>query len=213
MTKVAQNDLMHQLLHWIIDVGINNIGPLASAEQVAVYHAANTNSVEDAIESLITWHTAYAAGTGFLTGLGGIAALPLTIPTSLAMSYAIGANTAAAIAHLRGYDVDSTQVRTMILLCLIGEAGEEVLRTAGISMGTQIAKNVINQIPRKALVEINKKVGFRLVSNAGEKGAINLMKFVPVVGGIVGATCDSSFVNLCGQSAKQVFEQQYNNPI
>ncbi|MBD1900728.1 EcsC family protein [Trichocoleus sp. DQ-A3] len=199
------NSEIEQLLQWIANIGIKGFGFLPSAEQVAQNHLAKASSVEDAINSVIAWRTTSAAGTGFITGLGGIATLPLSIPASLAISYALGANTAAAIAKLRGYDINSDQVRTMVLLSLIGEAGEEVLRTAGIAIGTKVAKNIINQIPGKVLIEINKKVGFRLITKAGEKGVINLMKFVPIIGGIVGATFDAGFVNACGQSAKRVF--------
>jgi hypothetical protein len=61
-------------------------------------------------------------------------------------------------------------------------------------------------IPGKVLIEINKKVGFRLVTKAGEKGVVNLMKLVPLVGGVVGAGFDSAFVNQCGKTAKQLFK-------
>jgi fructose-1,6-bisphosphatase/sedoheptulose 1,7-bisphosphatase-like protein len=117
----------------------------------------------------------------------------------------VGANTAAAIAHLRGYDVHSDQTRTMVLLCLIGEAGEGILKAAGIKISAKLYQNLIKQIPGKALVEINKKIGFRLITKAGEKGVVNLMKMVPLVGGVVGGTFDGLFVNSCGQTAKKVF--------
>jgi hypothetical protein len=162
--------------------------------------------VEDAIDSVILWRTTHAAGTGFVTGLGGIATLPIAIPASMAASYALGANTAAAVAQLRGYDIRSDQVRTMILLCLIGEAGEAILRNAGIQIGNKVLKNLISQIPGKVLIEINKKIGFRLITKAGEKGVINLMKLVPIAGGVVGAGFDGWFVNTCGNTAKNIFK-------
>jgi len=55
------------------------------------------------------------------------------------------------------------------------------------------------------LIEINKKIGFRLITKAGEKGVVNLMKMVPLVGGIVGGTFDGLLVNVCGKTAKKVF--------
>lgn len=195
-----------QLLNWIADVGIDGFGILQSAEQVAEDHRSQTKNVEDAIDSVILWRTTHAAGTGFVTGLGGIATLPITIPASMAASYALGANTAAAVAQLRGYDIRSDQVRTMILLCLIGEAGEAILRNAGIQIGNKVLKNLISQIPGKVLIEINKKIGFRLITKAGEKGVINLMKLVPIAGGVVGAGFDGWFVNTCGNTAKNIFK-------
>ncbi len=202
----GSSNLMRSTLKWIADAGINGLGVLPPAAEVAADHLSKAASVEDAIDSVIAWRTTYAAGSGFITGLGGIAAMPITIPAGLAASYALGANTAAAIAYLRGYDIHSEQVRTMVLLCLIGEAGEEILKSAGITIGTKLCQNLINKIPGRILIEINKKIGFRLVTKAGEKGVVNLMKMVPLVGGIVGGTFDSIFVNSCGKTAKKVFK-------
>jgi len=178
---------------------------LPSAEQVAEKYLSESGSVNDAINSLIAWRTTHAVGSGFITGLGGIAAMPITIPAGLAASYALGANTAAAVAYLRGYNIHSEQVRTIVLLCLIGEAGEEILKTAGIAIGTKVCQNLIKRIPSKVLIEINKKIGFRLITKAGEKGVINLVKMLPLVGGVIGGAFDGIFVNSCGKTAKTVF--------
>jgi EcsC protein family len=201
-----KSNLIQTTLEWIADAGINGLGILPSAKQVAEDHLSKSASVEEAINSVIAWRTTYAAGTGFIAGLGGIAAMPITIPAGVATSYALAANTVATIAYLRGYDIHSEQVKTMILLCLIGEAGEEILKNAGIAIGTKMCQNLIKQIPGKVLIEINKKIGFRLITKAGEKGAVNLMKMVPLVGGVVGGTFDGIFVNSCGKTAKKLFK-------
>ncbi|MBD1821461.1 hypothetical protein H6F51_02890 [Cyanobacteria bacterium FACHB-DQ100] len=85
-----------------------------------------------------------------------IALLPVSIPASLLSCYALGASTAAAIAYLRGYAINSQQVRTMILLCLLGESAKSVLQTAGVQIGNKAFKSVISQIPGKVLIGINK---------------------------------------------------------
>lgn len=202
----SSNNNSLQLLDWVANAGIDGFGILPPAKKVAEDHRAETSSVEDAIDSVIQWRTIHTMGTGFVTGLGGIATLPISIPASMAASYALAANTAAAIAHLRGHDIHSDQVRSMILLCLLGGAGEIILREAGIRIGSNVFKGLIRQIPGKVLIEINKKVGFRLVTKAGEKGVVNLMKLVPIAGGIVGGTIDGFFVNTCGNTAKRIFQ-------
>jgi EcsC protein family len=194
-----------KFLEWIADAGIKGLGVLPPAEQVAEDHLSKTGNVEDAINSIIAWRTTYAAGTGFATGVWGIATMPFTIPAGLAASYALGANTAAAVAHLRGYDIHSDQVRTMVLLCLIGTEGENILKTAGITVGTKLCEGTIKKIPGKIFIEINKKIGFRLITKSGEKGVVNIMKIVPLIGGFIGGTFDSIFVNSCGKTAKRVF--------
>ena len=79
------------------------------------------------------------------------------------------------------------------------------MKTVGVNLGTKLTKSLIIQIPGKVLIEINKKVGFRLITKAGEKGVVNLMKLVPIVGGVVGAGFDGTFVNKCGNVAKNLF--------
>lgn len=104
---MSDNSLVTKILDWIIDVGVNGLGFLPSAKEVAEHYRRTCSTEEEAVDSVIKWKTAYAAGTGFVTGLGGITALPVAIPASLAASYALGANTSATIAILRGYDLNS----------------------------------------------------------------------------------------------------------
>ena len=44
-----------------------------------------------------------------------------------------------------------------------------------------------------------------MITKAGEKGTINLMKVVPLAGGVVGGAFDSFFVRTCGKAAKKIF--------
>ena len=73
---------------------------------------------------------------------------------------------------------------------LTGTAAADILKKNGIIIGEKITLNVIKKIPGAVLTKINQKVGFRLVTKMGEKGAINLVKLVPVAGGLVGGGVD-----------------------
>lgn len=68
-----------------------------------------------------------------------------------------------------------------------------------------MAKVELERIPGKVLIEINKKVGFRLITKAGERGIINLVRLVPVGGGVVGGTVDAVVCKKAGKFAKKVF--------
>ena len=206
-TTNEDSNLIDKTINWVLNVGIEGIGTLPSAEKVAADHLKKTANAEDAINSVIKWRTAYAGGTGFITGLGGIATLPVTLPAGLAASYALAANLSATIACLHGYDVYSDQVRTMVLLCLVGDVGEELLlKSAGIAVGTKLSRHLIlHKVPKSALGAINKRVGFKLISKTSEKGAVRLIKIVPVVGGLVGGVIDGAFVNACGRISKKYF--------
>jgi len=200
-----EDSAITQTLNWIVKAGVDGLGILPSAEMVARDHMKATGDTEKAINSIIAWRTTQGAATGFVSGVGGIAALPVAIPASLIASYALAANTAAAIAFLRGYDISSDQVRTFVVLCLIGESGEEILKAAGIAIGTKLSKALIEKIPGTVFIQINKQVGFRLITKAGSKGVINMTKMIPLVGGAVGAGFDGAFVNGAGTFAKKTF--------
>lgn len=77
------NNKIQKTLQWISDAGIKGLGVLPSAEQVTKDYLTKAANTEDAINSIIKWRTTYAAGTGFISGLGGIAAMPLTIPAQV----------------------------------------------------------------------------------------------------------------------------------
>ena len=140
-----------------------------------------------------------------MTGLGGLFTLPVTVPTNISIVLAVQVRMIAAIAIMGGHDVNDDRVKTMAFACLAGDAAKEALRRAGIRIGQKLTIRAINSITRESLVAINRAVGFRLLTKFGEKGVINLGKFVPVVGGLVGATFEAVSTNLVGNVARNTF--------
>ena len=207
MSKEPTENAAIQLINWITDRAINGIPPLCSAENLALEYKIDTSYPDDEerIESLINWETSKNFTTGFITGLGGILTLPVAVPASLGASWVIQARMAAAIAHISGHDIHSDRVKTFILLTLLGDACKDILKDVGIKVGQGLAKSVLKQIPGKVLIEINKKVGFRLLTKAGEKGAVNLVKMIPLAGGFIGGAFDAAACRIVGKQAKNLF--------
>ncbi|WP_219419349.1 EcsC family protein [Pseudonocardia nigra] len=183
--------LGERLVEQIVDVGIRGGGPLQAATAIAAEHLVSAGGdPEEAIRKLVATHVRLAAASGFVTGLGGIATLPVTVPAATAGLYIIATRMTAGIADLRGYDVESEEVRSAILVSLLGSAGAATLKKAGIEIGRKSTTAALQKLPGRVLIEINKRVGYRLVTKAGEKGVVNLTKLVPLVGGPIGATVD-----------------------
>ncbi|MDQ2706439.1 MAG: EcsC family protein [Actinomycetota bacterium] len=183
--------LGEKMIKQVLEFGINGRGPLSGAEQVAEEHLLSADGDrERAIERLIATHLRMAAASGFVTGLGGVALLPVMVPASLGGLHIIATRMTAAIAHLRGYDISTQEVQSAVGICLLGASGAAALRKAGVEIGRKSTAAALQKVPGRVLIEINKKVGFRLVTKAGQKGAINLVRIVPIVGGGVGATVD-----------------------
>jgi hypothetical protein len=199
------SELAQALVTKVLDTGIDGVGPMNGAVDIAEEHLRACGDAEKAISRLIASHTRIVGASGFAAGLGGFLTLPVTIPADMTVLYAYSARCAAAVAHLRGYDVDTEEVRSMVLISLLGSAGGAVLADVGIQIANKSALAALKKLPGRVLIEINKKVGFRLLTKFGEKGVINLGKVVPLAGGPVGAGINVVTMRAVGRYAKRNF--------
>ena len=94
-------------------------------------------SPEAAIKALILSQTGLAGSAGFLTGIGGFVSLPIAIPANLASALYIQVRMIAAIAHLRGHDIRTPEVRGLVLACLTGSKAADTLKNAGVRLGVR----------------------------------------------------------------------------
>lgn len=164
-----------------------------------------------AAEDLIKNQAVKCSVSGFLTGVGGVVAMPAMIPVNLGSVIWIQIRMIACIAYLGGYDLYSDQVQTLIYACLAGVSVNEVVKQAGVKIGIKGTQKAIEKIPGKALVRINQKIGFRFITKFGEKGIINLGKFIPFVGALINGGFDFTETQLIANRAlKMFFEGDYS---
>lgn len=168
-------------------------------------YLVKSNSPEKAAKELTKYQIAKCGTSGFITGLGGIITLPVAIPANVSSVLYVQLRMVAAIAYMGGFDIQSDQVQTLAYACLTGSAIADVLKQAGIKVGEKIAVAAIDKIPGKVLTSINQKVGFRLITKFGTKGAVNLVKLVPVAGGIIGGAIDIGSTNIIAKNAYNIF--------
>jgi hypothetical protein len=186
--------------------GIDGVGPLKGAEAIAAEALAATDGdIEKAIARLIRTHARLAGSAGFITGVGGLITLPVAIPASVGSTYMLAARMTAAIAHLRGYDIKSDDVRSTVLITMLGSSGAEVLKDVGIQAGQKSVAAVLKKVPGTFFIRINKAVGFRLVTKAGTKGVLNMTKIVPLVGAPIGAGMEVASIRAIAVYAKRNF--------
>ena len=74
-----------------------------------------------------------------------------------------------------------------------------------IGMGAQGA--VYRGENKNILIKINQQVGFRLVTKFGQKGLVNVIKMMPLVGGVVGGVFDTGMTLTIGNIAKKLFSE------
>lgn len=192
-------------LEWAYEQALDGLPGAGTLEELVASYLHPGSDPDDAIDSLVAWQVGKAGTAGFVTGLGGIITLPAAIPANLASVLYIQLRMVAAIAHVRGYDIRSDQVKTLCVACLAGSAVADILKDIGIKLGTKMTQQAIMKIAGSTLVRINQAVGFRLVTKAGSTGLLNLTKMVPFVGGIVGGSFDAVTTRAIAQAAKTVF--------
>ncbi|MEV0681558.1 EcsC family protein [Actinosynnema sp. NPDC050436] len=201
LVKAQQGAVDH-----LLRVGIEGFGPFKSAQHVADDLLAQGLTRDEAVRSMIRTHVAAAGIQGFATNLGGLITLPVTLPANVAAAYLVQTHLIASIAAVHGHDLESDEVRTAILLCLLGNAGTEVVKKAGIKAGAKLTMGLIERIPAQLIREINKRVGFQLIAKYGtSKAGITLAKGVPLVGGVIGGTFDAVTTRAVGGFARRFF--------
>lgn len=205
MAEKLTEGVVMKALDWAYKSAVEGVKGVDSAQTLAVEYLATEGSVRDQVNRLIRWQNTKAGTTGFITGLGGVITMPVSIPANIAVVLFVQVRMIAAIAHMGGHDISSDRVKTLVYACLAGDAAREILRDMGIVVGTKLTSSLISKISGKTLTAINQRVGFRLLTKFGEKGVINIGKAIPFVGGIIGGTVDAVSTNIVGNVARDTF--------
>ena len=196
---------LERILDGVYEKAVGGMPGLDSAYELAADYLNSSDSLENQVNSLIRWQNTKAGTSGFVTGIGGLLSMPVTIPANIASVWLIQIRMIAAIAHMGEHDIRDDRVRALVYVCLTGNAAKDILRSFGIEIGMKLTKKAIEKIPGKLIIEINKAVGFRLLTKFGEKGVVNLHKVIPLAGGVVGAVVDASATNVMGNTARDIF--------
>ena len=208
--KVTENEGKRALtlVKWLSDHAIDGVRPLSSAQDLATEYLRDQSygSHRERIDALVNWETSKNFTSGFVTGLGGLLTLPFALPAGFAASWVIQARMAAAIARIYGHDLRSERMRTLIVATLVGDSIAEIATASGIRVGSGIAKAVADRVSRRGFIEFSRRVGSRLLRMTGQKSSVNLMKGVPLIGGIAGGTLDAVACRVVGKHARRLFE-------
>ena len=192
----------------ILDLGIDGKGPFAPAGAVAdrALRAAG-GDVEKAVDAVVRQHTRAAAAEGFVTSLGGFITLPVALPANVVAFYALATRMTAAIARLRGHDIEKPQIRTAVLLTLVGADADDLLKKAHLAApaGGRLVNLAAQRLPGPVEMVVKKGVFFRLVAGSGKTVLSRFGRGVPVAGGLVGAGVDAVLLRRVASDAKREF--------
>lgn len=205
--RLTQEKIL-SLLNWTYDKAISGYLKFDSAEQLAQSFKSH-RSTQEQVNSLIRWQNTKSATVGFITGSGGVFTLPVAVPANFATILLIQIRMIAAIAHLNGHDIKDEKVRTLVYIALCGNSLKSILKKTGIDLGTKITASLIQKyLTLEVIAQINKAVGFKLLTKTSTSGVLNLGKAVPVVGGLIGGGFDAVTTNLIGNAARDIFAKE-----
>ena len=137
--------------------------------------------------------------------MGGFVSLPVAIPANLASALYIQVRMIAAIAHLRGHDIRTPQVRGLVLACLTGSKAADTLKNAGARLGVRMTRDIAGWVSPALLKKAERVAGVSATALAGGGHVAKMGRLVPVIGGVVAGGVDAAMTQLVGRAADRVF--------
>ena len=202
---ITQEDIL-KALDAVYARSINGIPKVSKpiAELSEDYLKRNPD-VQTAAKKMLNAQIAKCTTSGFITGFGRLITLPVSIPANVGSVMYVQMRMIAACAYMGGFNVNEDQVQTFIYACLAGVSINEILKKLGVNFGKKMAEVGLKKLPGKILVKINQKVGFRFLTKFGEKGMVNLVKAVPVVGAVINGGLDYAETKIIANRAFKMF--------
>lgn len=195
-----------RVLRFIVDFAIDGTDQLPGARLAAGRQLEKQGSADAAIDAVIRSHAVLCGTQGFVTNLGGFVTLIVGAPTNLAGVALLQSRMVAAIAHLRGYDLDDSRVRHAVLTSLLGKRIVDDLVAKGDLPGSPLVLATAPGIDHALEQLIAERVMMALFTSVGGKQAVGLVaKRIPVIGGGVGAATDSWNTLAVGRYAREQF--------
>jgi len=195
------------MLEWAYGRAIQGMPGLDGAEELAKSYAARYATTDEAVATLIAWQSGKAGVAGFVTGCGGAIAMPIAMPANLLSTLYIQLRLVAAIAHLRGHDLQSAEVRTLALACMTGSKAADTLKDAGVRLGTKLTRDALGWLSPALVKHAEHAIRLPVLTSIGTAGAARLGRLVPLVGGVVAGGFDAAMTQLIGRTADRVYCQ------
>lgn len=181
--------------------GTGQWNPERSCYDLAAEFRRSGRDPNACVQGFIEWQAAKAGAGGFVLGLPGIVTSAVSIPADLTMTTYIQLRMVAVIALLRGWDISANGLKTVALLCLLGSDATAFMRQLGLPVQAGPAPPLFAGLPPALLNKINGIIAARLLVGAAKTGVIGMVKFVPVVGGLVNGALDGFATRGIGKQA------------
>ena len=189
---------LQAVMGWLYDRAVSGIAGIESAATLAERYLDDAGGdAALAARNMIRWESIKAGSSGFLSGAGGLAALPLTLPLNITSVLFIQTRLVAALACLGGHSLSDERIRALCGLCLCGNAAKALLQDMIMKMAEQWTPVLTCRVAEKTLVLMLARTG---MSTGGQ-----LVRLLPLAGGVVSGTVDAVSTRTIGHLAFDTF--------
>jgi len=185
--------------------GNSQWNPEKSCYALAADFRRSGRSAAECVQGFIDWQAAKAGAGGFMLGLPGIVTSAVSIPADLTMTTYIQLRMVAVIALLKGWDIRANGQRTVAFLCLLGSGAGAFIADLGLPTKGQSPPLLFAGLPAPLLQKIDGIIAAKLLVGAAKTGVLGMVKFVPVVGGLVNGALDGLATRSIGKQADLLF--------
>ena len=204
--KVTEKDMMN-LLEKLYVQSLDGVDKVSEpVEELARDYLEKYDSVDEAAEAFMQNQVKKCTVSGFVTGLGGLLTIPVTVPANIASVLYVQMRMIACLAYMGGYDVRSRGVKTMMYACLAGVSLNLIIKELGKKLGSERVDKLLDKIPESSLPSISEKIYAQLAIKTGAKvGSGTLGKAIPFIGGIVNGALDYVETKKLADRADEIF--------
>jgi len=196
---------LHAIAGWLYDKAVSGIAGIESAETLAARYLADARGDPAfAARNLIHWESIKAGSSGFLSGIGGVVALPVTLPLNITSVLFLQTRLVAALACLGQHRLSDERIRALAGLCLCGNAAKALLQDLTLQAVDRWTATVAQQVTEKTLA--------LLATRAGLVSAENIVRLIPLAGGVVSGAVDIASTRTIGHIALTTFLKPVPQP-
>lgn len=188
----------HSIVGRLYDKAVSGIAGIEFSEMLAFRYLEDADGdVQLAARNMIHWEGIKAGSRGFLSGIGGVVALSVTLSLNITSVLFLQTRLVAAVACLGQHRLSDECIRALAGLCLCGNAAKALLQDLTLQAIDRWTTAVAQQVMEKTFA--------LLATRSGLVSAESAIRLVPLAGGVVSGAVDIASTRTIGRIARTTF--------
>lgn len=178
---------------------LNGLPGLGTPQEMADRHRSPDTPLNAQADAMARVYTATAGTSGFVTGLPGFFALPITLPIDVIGMTLLHLHMAAALAALAGADPTDDDVRKQCIASVVGKPVSAVQSDAAEKAAEQ------KHGRRSFGVRVAGRAVRFMAERVWKHAAKHAVRRIPVIGGVIGAATEVASARRVARDTRKTF--------